>query len=158
MKKLTTIDRLKATARKTLAAFDWPAATLNRSYGRGKWTARQILGHLTDCELVFLFRLQWMLSEPSPEIRAFDENAWARRSDYPKRNLKAMKARFQALRDAFIEFAKTCSTGDLARKANRPDNPDYNVAYLVEHAAEHTEHHLEQLACIKAGREWVKPA
>jgi uncharacterized damage-inducible protein DinB len=154
MNKAKTIQRLKSSGVKTLAAFDWPVATLKRSYGKGKWTARHLLGHLTDCELVFLYRLQFMLSEAEPPVFAFDENAWARRSDYPKRNLKSMKARFKALREAFIEYATTCSAADFARKGKRPDNPDYTIGYLVEHAAEHTEHHHEQVDAIRKGRTW----
>ena len=154
MNKAATLKRLAATARQTLAVFAWPAATLKRSYGRGKWTARQILGHLTDCELVFLFRLQSMVSENEPSVFPFEQDDWARRMDYARQDPKKMKARFAALREAFLDLAKSCTDADFARKAKRPDNPNYHVGYLVEHAAEHNEHHLEQLAAIRRGEPW----
>ncbi len=158
MNRKETVVLLSSTLKKTLAAFAWDAKTLKRSYGKGKWSGKEILGHLTDCELVFLYRLQFMLAEENPAVFAFDENKWAGRFSYAKQDLGAMKARFAATRARFVELAKECTDADWARKGTRPDNPDYTLGYLVEHAAEHNEHHLEQLACIRAGKEWVRPA
>ncbi len=157
MNKTQIAAWLRSTGARTLAAFSWPARTLARSYGPGKWTARQLLGHLTDCELVFLYRAQLMLSEKEPAVFPFEQDDWAKRMNYVKQDLKKMKQRFLALREALIDLTKTCSPADLARKANRPDNPNYTVGWLVEHAAEHNEHHLEQLAAIKKGAAWTTP-
>ncbi len=151
-----TIARdLSSTMKKTLAAFAWPARTLVRSYGEGKWTGKQILGHLADCELVFVTRLQYMLAEENPTVVAFEQDLWANRFRYEKQDVRAIRDRFRALREQLIALTKTCSPADLARKASRPDNPNYTVEYLTSHAAEHNARHLEQLAAIKAGKMWT---
>ena len=51
---------------------------LERSYAPGKWTARQILCHLADCEIAFSFRLRQALAEPNHVIQPFDQDEWAR--------------------------------------------------------------------------------
>src|ERR1700712_5127338 len=49
----------------------------------GKWSPREILAHLADCELVFSFRLRQTLAapvdQPHPVIQPFDQDLWAQR-------------------------------------------------------------------------------
>src|SRR5438067_13692134 len=43
----------------------------------GKWSAREILCHLADCEVVFAFRLRQTLAEAHHVIQPFDQEKWA---------------------------------------------------------------------------------
>src|SRR4051812_23856581 len=45
----------------------------------GKWSVREVLAHLADCELVFGFRLRQALEAPGSVIRPFDQDIWAER-------------------------------------------------------------------------------
>ena len=158
MDKKRALEGLNRTMERTLAAFDWDAKTLGRSYGKGKWTAKQILGHLTDCDLLFLARLRFVLAEKEPPIVPFDQDAWANRFGYAGADTALMKETFRALRRNFIETVRQAADGDFARKGRHPENKNYDAAYIVEHAVEHHEHHLEQLEAIKAGKTWsAKP-
>jgi uncharacterized damage-inducible protein DinB len=152
------VKALQQTGKRALAAFDWDARTLKRSYARGKWTGKQLLGHLADCEGVFLVRAQYMLAEPTPPIAPFDQDAWAARFDYGRASVGELRGRFAALRASLVALAKSCSPADLQRLGNRPGRTDYSVGWLLEHAAEHTAHHLGQLAAIRAGKPWTPPA
>src|SRR5580693_731953 len=49
-----------------------------KSPGPGKWSAREILCHLADCEIVFAYRLRQTLAEPHHIIQPFDQDLWAR--------------------------------------------------------------------------------
>ncbi|HEY3226219.1 MAG TPA: DinB family protein [Planctomycetota bacterium] len=149
-----TLASLRKTSAAVLRAFDWDARTLARSYGSGKWTGREVLGHLTDCELVFLMRLKFLLTCDTPTVVPMDQDAWAKRFAYRKQDPKLMKETFRALRGSFIALARSATSQDLARRGIHPEYADYTVKWLIDHAAEHTEHHLEQLAAIKAGRTW----
>jgi hypothetical protein len=44
----------------------------------GKWSAREILCHLADCEIVFAFRLRQTLAQANHVIQPFDQDDWAR--------------------------------------------------------------------------------
>lgn len=149
------VKALQATGKRALAAFGWDARTLKQRYAPGKWTGKQLLGHLADCEGVFLLRTQYMLAEPEPPIAPFDQDAWAARFDYGRASVRELRDRFAALRASLTALAKSCSAADLARRGQRPDRSDYTVGWLLEHAVEHTAHHLEQLAALKAGRVWT---
>src|SRR5580658_10092520 len=43
----------------------------------GKWSARQILCHLADCEIVFAYRIRQALSQEHHVIQPFDQDQWA---------------------------------------------------------------------------------
>ena len=43
----------------------------------GKWSAREIVCHLADCEVAFAFRLRQTLAEARHVMQPFDQEAWA---------------------------------------------------------------------------------
>src|SRR6476469_5931414 len=67
-----------------------------KTYARGKWSAREILCHLADCEIAFGFRLRQTLAEPNHVIQPFDQELWARH--YRSLDVAAAFAAFVALR------------------------------------------------------------
>lgn len=158
MDKNEALRGLTETMERTVAAFGWPAETLGRSYGPGKWTARQILGHLTDCELHFLTRLRFVLAETEPSIVPFDQDAWARRFRYEAQDPGLMRDLFRALRGSFIEVVRGASEADLRRRGRHPEKAEYSAAYIVEHSIEHHRRHLEQMDAIREGRTWAPRA
>jgi len=149
-----TIASLRKSQAYILKAFGWDGRTLARSYGSGKWTAREILGHLADTELVFLARLKFLLAKDNPTVLPMDQDDWARKFSYRKQDLELMKETFRALRGNVIAIAKSATPEDLARRGVHPEHADYTVRYVIDHTAEHAEHHLGQLAAIKAGKTW----
>src|ERR1700678_4539703 len=56
-----------------------PDQQIELSAPGAKWTAREIVAHLADCELVFSFRLRQALAEDHPMIQPFDQEKWAAR-------------------------------------------------------------------------------
>jgi len=149
-----TLASLKRSQAFILKAFGWDARTLARTYGSGKWTAREILGHLTDTELVFLTRLKFLLANDNPAVLPMEQDDWARKFAYRKGDLKLMKETFGALRGNLIALARAATPADLARRGVHPEHADYTVRFVIDHTAEHADHHLEQLAAIKAGKTW----
>src|SRR6266540_2666390 len=74
------IQSLEHTAKRIEAvAGSLGPARLERSYAPGKWTARQILAHLADCELGIGFRLRQALAEENHRAQPFDQDRWAAR-------------------------------------------------------------------------------
>src|ERR1700685_2126077 len=52
-------------------------AGADQSPAPGKWSAREILCHLADCEIVFAFRFRQALAEDYHVIQPFDQDRWA---------------------------------------------------------------------------------
>src|SRR5439155_19147076 len=51
---------------------------LSRSPAPGKWSPREILVHLADCELAFGFRYRQALAEENHVVQPFDQDKWAK--------------------------------------------------------------------------------
>ncbi|MFZ0818421.1 MAG: DinB family protein [Candidatus Acidiferrales bacterium] len=100
------IEKLEATRDETLELFQLSDSELDRSYGPGKWTARFVLHHLADAETVLFDRIRRVLSEGRGVIWAFDQDAWARSLDYPRRPLGLSRNLYESSRAGIIYYAK----------------------------------------------------
>ncbi len=97
-----------------------------------KWSVRQIVAHLADAEAANVVRLRQVISEDSPTLVPFDQNAWAERTDYHKRkpsqSLETMRQlrgdNFQLLSglpsDAFSRTATHLKRGDMTLSRYAP--------------------------------------
>ena len=73
---------LPVTARKIETILEeLGAERVDQAPAPGKWSAREIVCHLADCELVFGFRLRQTLSEPNHVVQPFDQGKWAAQYD-----------------------------------------------------------------------------
>src|SRR3977135_2663081 len=54
----------------------WSPQQFERTYAPGKWTARQILTHLAEADMVFGYRIRMALSTPVYVAQPFDQDAW----------------------------------------------------------------------------------
>ncbi|HTV07335.1 MAG TPA: DinB family protein, partial [Acidobacteriaceae bacterium] len=69
----------------------------NTAPAPGKWSAREIVCHLADCETMFGVRLRQTLSEDHHVIQPFDQEKWA--VNYGAYTLAEALALFSAARN-----------------------------------------------------------
>ena len=109
----------------------------------GKWSAREIVCHLADCEVVFAFRLRQTLAEDRHVVQPFDQDLWARR--YAGYGVEAALATFSAVRQWNLALARSFTAADRARPVNHPERGDMTLANIVETMGGHDRNHLKQL-------------
>jgi uncharacterized damage-inducible protein DinB len=109
----------------------------------GKWSVREIVAHLADCELVFSFRLRQTLAEEHYLIQPFDQTIWGER--YAAYHLEPALALFQAARTWNLLFLTTVSQDDRHRPATHPERGTMTLWTIVETMAGHDINHLRQL-------------
>jgi len=122
------------------------AARMTRAPAPGKWSARDILCHLADSEIVFAFRLRQALAENHHRIQPFDQEQWAR--TYGSAPADAALATFEAVRNWNVALLKSVTPEQLARPVNHPERGDMTFATIVETMAGHDLNHLKQLEAI----------
>ena len=149
------LDRSKEL---TLPFFDAETDLLRRSYAPGKWTAREILGHLTDSELVFQARARFILSEPGCAIVPFDQDKWARTLAYPQRKISLMRRLYVANRESLIELVDLLPEAIFGREGKHPEHPSYRAWDVATKTSTHNMHHWGQLVAIRDGTAWTPPA
>lgn len=124
------------------------AGGLERSYAPGKWSARQILCHLADCEIAFAFRLRQALAEPHHVIQPFDQELWAK--PYPALDAQTALHVFSTLRHWNLALIQTVSPEDRAKPVSHPERGKMTFQTIVETMAGHDLNHLRQLQTIAA--------
>jgi uncharacterized damage-inducible protein DinB len=115
----------------------------------GKWSTRQIVAHLADCEIAFGFRLRQALAGV-PLIQPFDQDVWAQ--SYGVYWLAGAVDCFTALRAWNVAFAKGLSEADKQRVVTHPERGEMTVWTIVETMGGHDLNHLGQLEKAAAQR------
>lgn len=121
---------------------------LKRSYGPGKWTAAQVITHLTDAEIAFGFRVRQIVAEPELPIQPFDENKWA--AHYDRADGAQAAQAFKALRAFNLAYFRQLTSQELERASRHPERGPEKAITVVRILAGHTLNHLAQLEKIVA--------
>jgi hypothetical protein len=111
------------------------------AYAPGKWSIREMLGHVTDTERVFTYRaLSFARADPTP-LPSFEENVWASTSNAGQRSLEDHIDDFIAVRAATLALFRGLSPADFARGGVASGNP-VTVRALAWITAGHERHHV----------------
>lgn len=113
----------------------------------GKWSVRQIVTHIADCEIGFGFRLRQTLASV-PVLQPFDQDRWA--ESYGRYSLAGALETFRALRAWDVALVSGLSEADKALKANHPERGEITLWTTVETMAGHDLNHLTQLERVAA--------
>jgi hypothetical protein len=117
---------------------------IDRSPAPGKWSPREILCHLADCEVVFAFRLRQTLAEAHHVIQPFDQDIWA--SQYSSAfTTEAALAVFSAVRQWNVALIRNASAESLAKPVTHPERGQMTFQEIVETMAGHDLNHIQQL-------------
>ena len=148
---LGSLDPMKAlaeTPRKIKAlAGKWTRRQWEQSYAPGKWSARQIIAHLTQTELALTTRVRFAASQDGYVAQSFDQDAWIpldERTDGPT----ALDA-YVALRRFNLAMFKGLTPKQRMRAFTHPEFGALTPTWVAAQMAGHELHHLEQLKAIK---------
>lgn len=72
------------------------------SYAPGKWTVKQVLGHLADDERIYAYRALCVARGDSRSLPGFDENAYATAARFEDRPLADLLEDYEAVRNASV--------------------------------------------------------
>ena len=116
------------------------AAALFR-YAPGKWSVKEILGHLTDAERIFAYRLLRIArADPTP-LPGFDENAFVPPAEFDDRTVVSLLREFRAVRLSTIELMDGLPADAWTRKGHASGKAitARALAYIM---VGHVSHHL----------------
>jgi uncharacterized damage-inducible protein DinB len=134
---------LRGTAGKIVLTSHTGEERLERRPAPGKWSVRQIVAHLADCELVFAFRLRQTLAEDHPTIQPFDQDRWAAR--YASYDFAAALRLFEAMRGWNLLLIDGVPAPERQRPTSHPERGTMTFWTIVETMAGHDINHLGQI-------------
>lgn len=110
------------------------------AYAPGKWTIKEMFGHIIDTERIMVFRLTCFARGESAPIPGFDENQYVINAHFKDRSLESLCEEFVYLRRSNLFLLKSLNKEELNRVGNANGN-EISVRALVFILAGHVMHH-----------------
>ncbi|MGD9903482.1 MAG: DinB family protein [Vicinamibacterales bacterium] len=123
----------------------WPEARAGHRYADGKWTVREVVGHMADAERIFTYRLMRIARGDTTPLPGFDENAYQRVAGFEGRALGDIVAELRAIRQATLPLIRSLDAAALEREGTASDRRA-TVRGMVWVTAGHFQHHADILA------------
>ena len=110
-------------------------------YAPGKWTIKEVLGHLADTERVLSYRLfRISRGDPTP-LSGFDENAYVEAAQSNQRSVRSLMAELESVRASTLRLIEAIPAEAWARRGVANDAP-ISVRALIYVLTGHVEHHF----------------
>ena len=126
-----------------LESFD-EEAIRGRRYAPGKWTVKEVFGHLIDDERIFAYRALCVARGDARPLPGFDENDYVAATDFESRPLAALIAEYRVVRAATLALFEPLTAEEWVRRGN-VNGYEASVRGLAFHVAGHELHHLRTL-------------
>ena len=139
--KANIIETLKAQMHDTYTFINSiPGDKAYHSYEKGKWTIKQIIGHLIETERVFSYRaLAFSRRDPNP-LPSMDE--YVKYSNYNSRTINNLANEFLAVRISTIHLFQNMTKEMISLKGTA-SNAEFTVRSLAFIIAGHELHHMQ---------------
>lgn len=113
-------------------------------YAPGKWSVREVVGHLADSERVFAYRALTIARGDGTPMPPFDENAWAAVSNADSRSLADLLGELRAVRAASLALFRSFCAAEWERTgtASGKHLAARALPYII---AGHERHHVTVL-------------
>lgn len=113
-------------------------------YAPGKWSVKEVVGHLCDAERVFAYRaLRFARADATP-LPGFEQDDFVRAANFDRRPLADLLAEFESVRRASLSLFRGMTDEELMRPGTASDKP-FVVRAIPFILAGHEIHHLRVL-------------
>ena len=119
-----------------------PGSRGDYRYAPGKWSLKDVVGHLSDTERAFGYRALSIGRGEIVPLPAFDDQAWVAEVGAGDRTLTDMVQEWGHVRRATVALFRHLPPAGWARQGIANDQP-ISVRALAYVIAGHTRHHLE---------------
>jgi hypothetical protein len=109
----------------------------------GKWSALEVVCHLSDFEPVYLDRMKAVLAQDEPTFFGRDENAFAAKFVYHQRDLAEELDLIEACRKSMTRILRSLLEADFQRRGIHSEAGPMTLETLLKRSAGHLTHHLK---------------
>ena len=127
------------------------AGDLDRAPPDGGWSAREVIHHLADSELISAARLRMLVGLDAPTIQGYDEMELARALHYDSRPVGPSLAAFRAATESTSDLLDRLTEDDWGRTGRHTERGPYSVETWLEIHASHAHDHADQIERAVAG-------
>jgi hypothetical protein len=114
------------------------------AYAEGKWTIKELLGHLSDGERLFAYRALRISRADKTPIEGFEQDGYVENGNFNRRSLADLTEEFLLLRRANMYFFKNLDDDAWVRLGTASGYP-FSVRALAYISVGHVRHHINIL-------------
>lgn len=112
----------------------------DHAYAPGKWTIKELLGHIIDTERILVFRLTSFARNEQQPLPGFEEDDYVANAHFAGRDLQSFSEEFSLLRRANLYLIKSLTEPEL-NNTGIASGRKITVRALVYVIAGHIMHH-----------------
>jgi uncharacterized damage-inducible protein DinB len=113
-------------------------------YADGKWSIREVVGHMIDAERIFTYRALRIARGDTTPLAAFDENEYVKTAGSEARTLSNLVRELGAVREASVQLFESLPD-DAWGRSGVASGKNISVRALAYITAGHAMHHLKIL-------------
>nr|WP_294906419.1 putative metal-dependent hydrolase [uncultured Lacibacter sp.] len=130
-------------------------AQLDTSYRDGGWTVRQVVHHVSDSHLNALTRLKFTITEHNPTIMGYDEEAWAKTTEYTELPVNISLTMLHTIHAKLYVLFSNLSGEDWQRTyVHSHSKKQFDLWYLLGMYAWHGKHHTAHITSLRERMGW----
>jgi len=138
----TILEKQREATSALLAPLDTETADFR--YAEGKWSVKEVVGHIIDAERVFAFRAFAFSRNDPNAIPGMEQDDYARGANYGDRSLRDIVEEYRAVRSATLHLLRSFDNGMLLRTGTA-SGCSFTVRSTMYIIAGHELHHLRGL-------------
>jgi hypothetical protein len=112
------------------------------AYEEGKWTLKEVVGHMIETERMFSFRAMAISRGDTKPLPGMDQDEYMEGNNYNDRTLAELGNEYLAVRVSTLHLLKTMTKPMIARQGNASGS-DVTVRALAFIIAGHERHHMD---------------
>lgn len=116
----------------------------NYCYADGKWSIKELIGHIIDSERVFAYRAMCFARGEKISLPGFEQDDYVKGGNFNKRSLSDLTNEFRLLRESNLVLFKSFGEDELSHmgSANQSKVTVLAILFII---AGHTQHHINVL-------------
>jgi uncharacterized damage-inducible protein DinB len=114
----------------------------------GGWTVAEVIGHLLDCERLFLERAKLTLTQDCPDLPFPDQAEDVIKGRYNERDPETTLTYWRQVRDDYLAYLGTIPDDAWAREGKHPEYAPLSLNDQLFLACRHDLLHIEQMTRI----------
>lgn len=122
----------------------FPQSKGNFSYAEGKWTVKEVTGHMMDTDRIFAYRALAIARGEKQSLPSFDQNEYVKNGKFSNRELSDLTYEYRLVRESNLLMFKGFDQSVYSNRGIAAGN-EVTVLALMWMIAGHQKHHLNML-------------
>jgi hypothetical protein len=110
-------------------------------YGPGKWSIKQVIGHVNDVERLFQYRAMAFARKDRTPLPSFDQNDYVDNSNFDDRTIASLTEEYRGVRSSGLAMFKSFDD-DISMRKGIATGLEFSVRSIPFILAGHNIHHI----------------